>query len=149
MTTTITGSGVTTGDVTASGSVSLPAGVANANSLPAFMCRAWCTFNGALTGTNAPSAGGNVSSVTRNGVGDYTINFTTPMPDTNYSVSWSNDADADAISNFTIASAASSRQLGYIKSQKTVSSLRIYAGFNAPTGAGRIDFREICIQIYR
>lgn len=149
MTTTITGSGVSTGDVTASGAVSLPSGVANANSLPAFMCRAWCAFNGATAGTNAPSAGGNVSSVTRNGVGDYTINFTTPMPDTNYAVSITNDTDADSISNFTIASAASSRQVGYIKSQKTTNSLRIYSGFNSPTVAGRVDFREICVQVYR
>jgi hypothetical protein len=36
--------------------------------------------------TVAPTirASGNVSSITRNGVGDYTINFSAAMPDTNY-----------------------------------------------------------------
>lgn len=53
---------------------------------PVYGARAWCVFNGALTGTNAPLAGGNVTSVTRNAVGDYTINFTTAMPSVNFSV---------------------------------------------------------------
>ena len=39
-------------------------------------------FNG--TGTVAIRASGNVSSITDNGVGDYTVNFTTGMPDANY-----------------------------------------------------------------
>lgn len=47
-------------------------------------CKAWCVFNGATTGTNAPIAGFNVTSVTRNAAGDYTINFTNAMADTNY-----------------------------------------------------------------
>lgn len=57
-----------------------------AGSAPLFACRAWCNFNGTLTGTNPPRAGGNVSSITRNSVGDYTINFTTALPDANYAV---------------------------------------------------------------
>ena len=48
------------------------------------LCRAWVNFNGTLTGTNAPRASFNVSSVTRNGTGDYTINFTNALPDINY-----------------------------------------------------------------
>jgi len=51
---------------------------------PLYMCRAWVNFNG--TGTVAIRASGNVSSITDNGVGDYTVNFTTAMPDANYSV---------------------------------------------------------------
>jgi len=39
-------------------------------------------FNG--TGTVAIRASGNVSSITDNGTGDYTVNFTTNMPDANY-----------------------------------------------------------------
>jgi hypothetical protein len=49
---------------------------------PMYACRAWVNFNG--TGTPAIRASGNVSSVTKNGTGDYTINFTTAMPDVNY-----------------------------------------------------------------
>jgi hypothetical protein len=49
----------------------------------AYGCRAWVNFNG--TGTVAIRASGNVSSITDNGVGDYRVNFTTAMPDINYS----------------------------------------------------------------
>ena len=48
----------------------------------AFGCRAWVNFNG--TGTVAIRASGNVSSITDVGVGIYTVNFTTAMPDANY-----------------------------------------------------------------
>lgn len=50
----------------------------------AYGCRAWVNFNG--TGTVAIRASGNVSSITDNGTGDYTVNFTTAMPDANYSI---------------------------------------------------------------
>ena len=49
---------------------------------PTFACRAWVNFNG--FGTPSIRASGNVSSITRHGVGNYTINFTTPMQDANY-----------------------------------------------------------------
>ncbi len=47
-------------------------------------CRAWVNFNG--TGTVAIRASFNVTSITDNGTGDYTVNFTTAMPDANYAV---------------------------------------------------------------
>jgi len=50
-----------------------------------YVARAWVNFNG--TGTVAIRASGNVSSITDNGTGDYTVNFTSAMPDANYSVS--------------------------------------------------------------
>jgi len=50
---------------------------------PIYPCRAWVNFNG--TGTVAIRGNGNVSSITDNGVGDYTVNFTTAMSDANYS----------------------------------------------------------------
>ena len=49
----------------------------------AYACRAWVNFNG--TGTVAIRASGNVSSITDNGTGDYTVNFTTALADANYS----------------------------------------------------------------
>ena len=50
------------------------------------LCRAWVNFNG--TGTVAIRASFNVSSITDNGTGDYTVNFTNPMPDANYAWSY-------------------------------------------------------------
>jgi len=45
--------------------------------------KAWVNFNG--TGVVAIRAGYNVSSLTDNGTGDYSVNFTTAMVDGNYS----------------------------------------------------------------
>jgi hypothetical protein len=54
-------------------------------------CRAWVNFDG--TGTVAIRQSFNVSSITDNGTGNYTVNFTNAMPDTNYSYTfggWNN-----------------------------------------------------------
>jgi hypothetical protein len=53
-------------------------------SAPSYSARAWVNFNG--TGTVAIRASGNVSSITDNGTGDYTVNFTTAMADANYAL---------------------------------------------------------------
>ena len=54
-------------------------------SAPYYGARAFIKFDGT---TNPPTinASGNVSSITDNGTGDYTLNFTTAMPDTDYSL---------------------------------------------------------------
>ena len=56
-----------------------------------YRCRAWVNFDGSITfspnpSTSAIRGSGNVSSITSMGTGDFKINFTTPMPSTNYSV---------------------------------------------------------------
>jgi hypothetical protein len=56
---------------------------APSGSAPSYTCRAWVNFNG--TGTVAIREDGNVSSITDNGTGLYTVNFATAMPDANYS----------------------------------------------------------------
>lgn len=62
----------------------LRAGLNASGSAPVYAPRAWVTFRG--TDTVAVIASGNVSSVTDGGVGIYTINFATAMPDANYAV---------------------------------------------------------------
>jgi hypothetical protein len=47
-----------------------------------YTAKAWVNFNG--TGTVAIRASGNVSSITDNGTGNYTVNFTVAMVDANY-----------------------------------------------------------------
>jgi len=92
---------------------------AQTGSAPIYGVRAWCVFNGTIAGTNAPTAGGNVTNVTRNGVGDYTVNFTTAMPTSNYSVSITARSTATLPNsnapNAGISSAASAQQSGSIR----------------------------------
>lgn len=52
----------------------------------AFGCRAWINFDGTSGSIGTGRGSGNVSSVTDNGTGDYTVNFTTALPDANYAV---------------------------------------------------------------
>ena len=56
---------------------------APATSSNAFAAKAWVNFDGTTTPPSIRSAF-NVSSVTRNNTGDFTINFTNPMVDANY-----------------------------------------------------------------
>ena len=60
-----------------------------------YTCKAWVNFSG--TGTVAIRASGNVSSITDNGVGDYTLNFTTSLPDANFACSGSHDGTTGAV----------------------------------------------------
>ena len=52
------------------------------SSATAYGCRAWINFNG--TGTIAIRGSGNVSSITDNGAGDYTVTIDEDLPDINY-----------------------------------------------------------------
>jgi hypothetical protein len=77
---------------------------AQTGSAPIYGCRAWVNFDGtrnaADTGasTNGANvkirASGNVSSVLKNGTGDYTITFTTAMQDANYAAMLSGGSQA-------------------------------------------------------
>jgi hypothetical protein len=76
---TSTGTSVT-GTQSVSGNLSFNSGYGS--SAVAYGCRAWVNFDG--TGTVSIRASGNVTSITDNGTGDYTVNFTNAMPDANY-----------------------------------------------------------------
>lgn len=71
------------------------------------LCRAWVNFNG--TGTVAIRSSFNVSSITDNGTGDYTVNFTTAMPDANYSLVISSDLAAANAFNLTAPTTTAAR----------------------------------------
>jgi len=56
--------------------------IKNTSNVEVFTAKAWVNFDG--TGTVAIRASGNVSSITDNSTGNYTVNFTTAMSDANY-----------------------------------------------------------------
>jgi hypothetical protein len=85
----------------------------------AYGCRAWVNFNG-VPASPTIRGSGNVSSVTKNGTGDYSVNFTTPMPDANYSFTTSNypgvsltDYGVNAVSPYTTNPVAGSIRIGF------------------------------------
>ena len=72
--------------------------IKNTSNVEVFTAKAWVNFNG--TGTVAIRASGNVSSITDNSAGVYTVNFTNAMPDVNYSVIGSSRETASGNRNF-------------------------------------------------
>jgi hypothetical protein len=91
---------ITTDDIAANAVTAAKLGADQASGL----AKAWVNFNG--TGTVAIRASFNVSSITDNGVGDYTVNFTTALVDANYSFACSstNGAGGGSIpSSFSLA----------------------------------------------
>ena len=85
--------------------------------------KAWVNFNG--TGTVAIRRAFNVSSITDNGTGDYTLNFTTAMPDANY-----------VMAGAAEAANGSGSQLN------TVGTLRVSSGTSYSTGSIRVITNE-------
>jgi hypothetical protein len=98
----------------------------------AYGCRAWVNFNG--TGTVAIRGSGNVSSITDGGTGAYTINFTTAMPDVNYSVT-----------QFSGITTGNGFPTDYLNTQNT-GNFAIVAGQNATVVS---DNARICLAVYR
>jgi hypothetical protein len=104
-----------------------------------YSCRAWVNFNG--TGTVAIRASGNVTSITDNGTGDYTLNFTTAMTDANYAWSGSYGADNSSTQGF-IAGVASVA----LATSKTASSLRINSAYGTGTAN---DIASVSVAVFR
>jgi hypothetical protein len=106
-------------------------------------CRAWVNFNG--TGTVAIRASYNVSSITDNGVGDYTVNFTTAMVDANYAV---------ALASLSLNTSGNHDQAFQIlgtfstgATTKTASALRVNSG--TITAAGNSDNADLSVSVFR
>jgi hypothetical protein len=96
---------ITTDDIAANAVTTAKLGSAEQSGL----CKAWVNFNG--TGTVAIRASYNVSSITDNGVGDYTVNFTTAMADANYCVTGSCGGGSGRTDNLNETSIASKSYL--------------------------------------
>ena len=92
--------------------------------------KAWVNFNG--TGTVAIRASYNVSSVTDNGTGTYTVNLATAMADVNYAVILTTDDWGGASS---------------VTTDRTTSTFRINT-FNTTSGSARDD-SGVQVAIFR
>lgn len=104
----------------------------------AYGCRAWVNFNG--TGTVAIRDSGNVSSITDNGVGDYTVNFTTAMPDANYSIAGLALTSNTALARFFISNTSA------VSYAPATGSARIAT---IQSGVGNTDVEYAYISVFR
>ena len=102
----------------------------------AYGCRAWVNFNG--TGTVAINASGNVTSITDNGTGDYTVNFTTALPDTNYC--WATGSTHGS-------GQVAPRILSYQDGTKTTTAFQVLC--EATSDGSNVDNNNLCLTIHR
>lgn len=100
------------------------------------LCKAWVNFNG--TGTVAIRDSYNVSSITDNGTGDYTVNFTTALEDANYSAVF-----GATIDGATIGGAAC------IKTAPTTTSLTILGIALGSSSNTNSDKSVVSVAIFR
>ena len=100
--------------------------------------KAWVNFNG--TGTVAIRRAFNVASITDNGTGNYTLNFTTAMTDANYA--WSGSYGADNSSTLGFIAGVASVALA---TSKTASSLRINSAYGTGTAN---DIASVSVTVF-
>lgn len=96
---------------------------------------AWVNFNG--TGTVAIRDSYNVSSITDNGVGDYTVNFQTALANANYCFTGASGGSANTSNGATYSNDQSSA--------KTTSSFRIAA---ISVAGAFVDTPQIHVAIF-
>jgi hypothetical protein len=110
---------------------------------PIYGARAWVNFNG--TGTVAIRTSGNVSSITDNGTGTYTVNFTTAMPDTNYSVNvTARRIDANNANFSAVLKGTTSANTNYPLS---TTSCEVICG--TPSNNAFVDSDVVCVSVFR
>ena len=85
--------------------------------------KAWVNFNG--TGTVAIRAAFNVSSITDNGTGDYTVNFTTAMVDANYATTLSIIRETNDIDAYIVSHLAGSSQIECVTGAGTFTNVSL------------------------
>jgi hypothetical protein len=131
-------SGATTADVasiSSSGNFSFNSGYGSVAT--AYGCRAWVNFNG--TGTVAIRASANVSSITDNGTGDYTVNFTNALPDANYAVlGTSQQGSGDEAPNGVVA----------LKNPATITTSAVRIVVGVPASAA-LDRAYVFVSVFR
>ena len=110
-------------------------------SAPYYGARAWASFNG--QGTISLYSSANISSLTDNGTGDHTLNFTTAMPDTNYAVVFGTSVYSVNQVHTTALDSTSARATGSVRIQ----GYYIAGGGDTVTIAG--DFNPISVAIFR
>ena len=108
----------------------------------AYGVRAWVNFNG----TNVSLSGaGNVSSVTDNGTGDFTINFTTDLVDDNYCVTgWADNWETTNNDSYGLVAGYSNTCL--TSADCRIVTTRMRFDVSSPT---KKDFPHTCVSMTR
>ena len=106
------------------------------------VAKAWVNFDGTLTGTITPRSSFNVTSITKNGTGDYTVNITTALTDANYIPLISINGNGAGAQYGGLVYSLSATNTPFLK---TTTALRINTG--TTSGGTAVDMKEVNIGI--
>jgi hypothetical protein len=112
---------------------------------PAFVCRAWVNFDGTLASLS-PRAHGNISSITDDGIGLYTVSFVNAMIDNKYCVVFGTRRSAVAAADANVQAAVRNGVSNY-NTVMTTSAVQIITG--TPSNAGEADFDYVAFAVFR
>jgi len=105
------------------------------------LARAWVNFNG--SGTVAIRAAYNVRSITDDGVGSYTVNFSTAFVDTNYCFLCTGQDTASGVSSNTPSVGARD------DAQTPVQTGLLKIGSVIANGSSALDCPNVCVAVFR
>lgn len=128
--------GVQVGEFDASGNFQFNSGYGSVAT--AYGCRAWVNFTGVATVSIRSS--GNVTSITDNNTGDFTVNFTTAMPDANYA--------AVITAETALAAGSFADLMGVVNGGRATGSVRITC-INSTDGVAERDPTAAMVAIFR
>ena len=113
-------------------------------------CRAWVNFDGTKNVTNTGAstngqpvyirASGNVTSVIKNGTGDYTVNFTVAMPDANYAAVFGSAKESASTGGFACINDATA---------PSTTALRVLTVATGATSTVITDKAYVHVSIFR
>ena len=114
--------------------------IQNSAGVEVYTAKAWVKFNS--IGTVSIAASGNVSSITDNAVGNFTINFANSLTDASYSIS-------GGVADNPTGGAAPGvlKNSGGTNTANAVSIWTLYWG-NIST-ATRCDYADTCVTVFR
>lgn len=118
--------------------------IQNTSGVEVYTAKAWVNFNG--SGTVAIRASGNVSSITDNNNGDFTVNFTNAMSDVNYSVcGFTGQPDSTGV-NASVGVGATGNNTTSQQQYLTTGSVRVLA---QNSGGANINPDFVSVAIFR
>jgi len=109
--------------------------IKDTNNVEVYTCKAWVNFDGTQAAADMIRESGNVSSITDNGTGDYTVNFTNAMTDADYAVACSSSSEAVTNSDTMV-------------NPYTWSSSSVTIGVNSNSGV-LVDRSQVNVAIFR
>lgn len=121
--------------------INTSSGIQSTNNALLGAAKAWVNFNG-TTSPGTIRSSYNVSSATKNGTGDYTLNFTTALADANYTIVGSCSVFSTGAGGATVVEIYDASAGG---TNPTTSAARIYVHRSAVSA---VDQTYVCVNVF-